>query len=271
MSFLARIAVVAVVAAVPVVGAPATAAAQDGPTDEQRAAAREAFEAGLAAARSGDWRLARDEFAEAYEAVPRPAVLFNLAGAQQRLGELAAAAASYRRFLAEVGDGPAAQHRATAERELAEIEDRIPHLTISVTNLAETDEVRVGDRVAARDALSWLPVDPGRHRVSVVRAGQVVVSGSIALAEGSSDTIELVAPPRVGTPEEAATAVVPTPEPERDIEPAGGDGGVLASPVFWVVAGAVVIGAVVAVVLLTASAGDDPFMGNFGQGRVEVP
>ncbi len=74
-----------------------TGSPQDMPGDTRSAQAL--FEQGLKRAQDGRWAAARDNFRRAYMIVPRPALLFNLAGAQARSGNMLAAHANYQRLL----------------------------------------------------------------------------------------------------------------------------------------------------------------------------
>src|SRR5947208_298081 len=76
----------------------------DEPTAAEIAMSHEQMNRGLAAAQRGDWIAAREAFARAYALDSRPAVLFDLAGAQTQTGQLLAGAESYRRFLRESPD-----------------------------------------------------------------------------------------------------------------------------------------------------------------------
>lgn len=249
----------------------AQAQAQDPPSEEQRAAAREAFQEGLSAAREGNWQLAREKFEAAYAAVPNPAVLINLAGAQRQLGQNAAAAATYRRYLAEATEGPAARHRETAERELAVIGERLGRITIQVQNLVQTDEVRIGDRNIPLDRLAEVEVDPGQYRVTVVRNGNEIASGEAEVGVGGAALVEIEALPFVPTPEQAAAGFVVPPPVAPARPPEEESGGIFSSPVFWIVVGAVVLLGAATAIILATSGPDDPYVGNFGQGHVEVP
>ena len=268
MLSLARIALVSIAGVVFVASA---ARAQNAPTEEDRVAARRAFEAGLGAARAGDWELALSRFRRAYEIVPAPGVLINVAGAQRQLGQTAAAVRTYERFLLEAVEGSATRHRATAERELAELEPRVGRITLVVSSLAPDDEVRAGGYLVPHDEFREVAVDPGAIEVTLTRGGAVVATASAEVAAGERVAVELRAPPRVPTAEETArgSLVVPPPvAPAEDDEASEGESfGIYA--LYWLGAAALIGGAIVAILLLTSD--DDPYSGNFGPGHVEVP
>jgi tetratricopeptide (TPR) repeat protein len=77
----------------------------DGPDD-----ARELNRRGSLAYNLQQWDLALEDFTAAYGAEPDPAFLFNIAQCQRQLGKYAAAAKSYRLYLAQAADGPERDH-----------------------------------------------------------------------------------------------------------------------------------------------------------------
>jgi hypothetical protein len=161
------------------------------------------------------------------------------------------------------------RHRATAERELAALEPRVGRITLVVPNVAAEDQVRVGDYVVPHDEFREVAVDPGSIEATLTRGGAVVATASAEVAAGERVAVELAAPARVPTPEDTAREALVVPPPVAPVDRDEG-GGVLSSPVFWIVVAAVVIGGAVAAILL-ATGGDDPYSGNFGPGRAEVP
>jgi hypothetical protein len=240
---------------------------------DARAEARREFEAGIAAARTGDWPAAHDRFAHAYELAAIPGVLMNLAGAQRHTGRLLESAASYRRWLGEVTSGRDARHRESVTRALAEVEAATPHVTIRATGAAARDVVQLDGATVTTD--EPIAVNPGAHVVAVLRGATVVVDRSIAVAEGASETVTLEVPAQVvPTPREVAASE--TAREERDEAPpeapppsSGGD------DAGWIVLGvligaAAVAGVVVPVVIVTTGS-PSPYQGNFGPGTVPIP
>jgi hypothetical protein len=241
------------------------------PTEEDRAAARKAFTAGVAAARKGQWEEARVAFEEAYARVPQPSVLLNLAGAQRQTGQLVEAAESYRALLAAATDGPAAKHRNAAARALAEVEKQMPQVTVHARGLAATDEMRIGGRSAsAYDLPGPFPVNPGEQAVEILRDGRAVARTAFSVQAGDSTTVEIEAPPVVPSPEEAARAEMDRHSGQRG-EPSDRTP-IVRSPWFWTGVGAAVVAVVAtALVLSLRSSGPEPYEGNFPPGTVTVP
>jgi hypothetical protein len=66
------------------------------PSDAQREAAKQLFQDGVQAYEAGDLVTAVEKFREAYLLAPLPAMLFNIARAQEQLGDTIGACESYR-------------------------------------------------------------------------------------------------------------------------------------------------------------------------------
>ena len=269
-----------VIAALLVVCTAATAElahAQDAvPSAAERAAAREAYTAGVAAANASDWPVAHEQFARSYGLFPHPRTLLNLAGAQAQTGRLVEAMESYRTYVREAeAAGEDAASRTAAQAELAELDPRIPRATFAVDGLLEADELRLDDTTVSHAVVGTaLPVNPGDHRLSVARLTREVIGRDFSAAEGERLELSLVVP------------APPPPPPEDDVS-TGEDGGMQLvvgddqrpmyqddSPFtkwwFWAITGGVLIAAIVTTGVVVANAQDDPFQGNAGQGIVTV-
>ena len=257
--------------------AAASALAQEEPSAEEMAAARQLFRSGLGHARAGRWEQARADFERSYETAPVPTTLLNLAGAQVETGHLRAGAESYRRFLAEATEGRAARYRDQAQRALDAVEARLAHVTVEVGGLSDNDVVRLDDDALEHGSLGEsMPVDPGEHAVSVERSGGTIAEERFTLREGQERRVTLEVP-AVAVPSVAEASAATGDGGESlsvfgrgDEDDDGDGGGVLASPWFWTGVGAVVIGAAVVVILVATADGgqEDPFQGNLGMGHV---
>lgn len=251
----------------------AFAAPAEAQTAAERSLARDQFQAGVAAARGGDWAAAAEAFQRSYELAPRPLTLLNLAGAFQQVGRLVEAAEAYRMFLLE--DGITARQRRDAEDQLAGLEPRIPRVRLRVLGLVESDRVTLDEYQLSLAALDELyPVDPGEHAATVERDGHAARVVPFTASEGVQQDVLIDARPEswpalVAEAEEDAPAPAPAPEPL----PAPAEGRSIAEePAFWVVLGAVLVAGGVGVGLgvgLTST--PEPFMGNTAPFRVELP
>lgn len=145
-----------------------TAAAQAAePTEADRAQALSHLQSGITAAQAGDWETARAQFTEAYGYVPSTRVLMNLAGAQRHTGQLVEARESYQRWLREATERDA-QFRPTIEQEIAELEQELPQVVVTLHGAVPGDTVELdGAPVTTGEAHA---ANPGNH-VVVVRRG----------------------------------------------------------------------------------------------------
>lgn len=209
------------------------AVAQDaeGPTPEEVAEARARYVSGNRAAQEGRWADAAVDFERAYALTGAPPALFNQAVALRGLGRYADA----RRAL----DLLLAQHRSALEggmlQEALRIRDEVAARTstLELTGLRDdaTYDVRLdGEPLEDGGERPWqVETDPGVHHLTVQREGFETFTWDGRLVSGEVERVRVVQEP---------TAGILTPPP-ADVAPE--EGGVMSSPVFWVVATAVVL------------------------------
>lgn len=261
------------------VAASSRARAQE-PTASETALAREQYQDGMHFAQSGHWEQAFQAFSRAYGLVHRPALLANLASAEAQTGRLVEAAEHDRQFLREVTSGREAQQRPAVQAALDALDARIPRARFVPSDSRPTDVYTLDDDTLPRAAIGTpLPIDPGDHTL-VVKADDVEIARArFTIHEGESTDVAIevhrpvvdthVHP--IDTPDTHVVGEVgvhndvPSPPPVSH-----DDGGVFASPVFWVIVGALAVaGGVVAAVLLTQG-GREPFGGaNLGTVTVQ--
>jgi len=250
-----------------------SAQAQEAPSASETALAREQFRAGMAHAEAGRWPDAYASFSRAYALVRRPLVLLNLASAEEQTGRLVESAEHYRQFLREVTTGREAAQRPVAEQGLARVEPRIPRARFVLDAARSSDSYVLDTQPIATAAMGTpLPLDPGAHTLVVSSAGAEIGRVTFTLAEAEAKDV----PVAVTRPVQVVAVDTPPNGSHRDgILPRNGEeplprphedegGGLLASPVFWVVVGVVVVGGATAGVLVATSGGGDPFSGNLG-------
>ncbi len=262
---------------------PTPAAAQPNAADVT--VARQAFQEGVRAARAGDWETARERFAHSYALNARPSALLNLAGAQAQTGHLVDSAESYREYLGVIEEGH--RSRAAAEAKLAEIEPRIPTLTLRLTGVVEGDVVTL-DGEALNPALleGPIPVDPGSRRVAVVRDESEVAEASATLAEGQALELSLDAPliPEEPIPSEEPTLAEPTlpepsptpaetqpplsPAPQADEEASGS---ILGQWWFWTIVGVAAVALLAVGIYFAVPPAQPPPNRAFPGGPLEIP
>ena len=225
---------------------------QDALDDAQRSLAREEYEAGVSAANQGRWEVAREHFQNAYDIVGLPEVLFNLAAAQVETGQLVQASESYRRFLRLSADMPGADSlRRHAEDFLEQVEPRLAQVQIAADGLLECDIVAIDDIEVAHAVVGrHLPSNPGSHRITVTRNDQLVGESSFDATEGERVDVAVSLRTDVRCRPRADVIGGPT-------GPTESDGGLLASPWFWVGVAAVA-GAVATTAVVLSPADDGP-------------
>lgn len=134
-------------AAVGSAAAPVRVSAQPAPAPvDKKQVARQYTEAGLAAAKLGDYDTAIGFYQKAYQLVPHPTLIFNIAEANRLAGRLDAALTLYRRYLSEAPAGPLA---SDARDRIAEIEARKAEEAHKVEDAKKAEDER---RAAARKA-----------------------------------------------------------------------------------------------------------------------
>jgi hypothetical protein len=186
-----------------------------GQTVEQKAGARAAAEAGAEAFDEGRYQEAIDLFSRAEAIVHAPPHLLHIARAYAKLGKLVSAQDTYlkivRERLAAEAPGPFREAWAAAERELGDLEPRIPQLTIKVEG-ATSESARVTmDGQPVPNALLGIPhpADPGAHEILVETTGGQRVIRSLTLAAGDRETVALT----VAAVGPSAEAPPPAPQP----------------------------------------------------------
>src|SRR6185503_12531419 len=122
-----RVASVALVALIALVGGSASIARADVPAKE----ASKHFQRGAALYGEADYRAALVEFRRAYEIAPNPAVLYNIGQTYYQLQNYAAALVALGRYLTEAGSGAA--HRREVEQTIDTLQTRVGKVAISTT------------------------------------------------------------------------------------------------------------------------------------------
>ena len=242
-----------------VVGAaanPAPALGQD--ADVDTATARRLFGEGLEALEDERWQDARDAFRRSHELVPRPNTLLNLATAQAELNLPVRAIESYRAFIAQATRRQR-RHVREAERAIAELQERVAYVELTIPDLASGDQIRLDDEELGREALlEPIALDPGQHTVLVMRGEHTAGEVQLTLVEGETRGLELALhPPPV---------VVETPALIESVDEDSDDTALF---VGVGVGGAVVaIGIAVALGVALGQGEEEPFVGNLGPGTV---
>jgi len=174
-----------------------TVAAHADPSDAERAGARAAATAGVEAFDAERWQEAVDYFLRAESIVHSPVHLSYIGRARAQLGQLVLAREALMKVVHEQATSPAAERaKEDAETTLAQIEPRIPALTIKVDGALGREVQVTVDGAALLPALIGIPgpVDPGKH-VVVASAGTARTEQEVVLSEAEAKTITLLLPP----------------------------------------------------------------------------
>lgn len=217
MRFRGRIVLSVVLA----VGAARAAEPADPPAIDVTAAAAQ-FDRGLAAMNANNLDEACPAFAESVRLDPRPGAIFTLAECEFRWGRVASAAAHYDDYLARYGRLSADQQRQQQEREAiarqkrAELQSKIPTLTIRLPKDAPNDTVvkRDGIALGAPSLGVALSIDPGAHEI-LVEANGGVSKRTVTLALGGHEEVEVAVPPAPSSPAQTSVDVPSRESPTR--------------------------------------------------------
>ena len=183
-----------------------TATRAEAQTDEQRAGARAAAEAGADAFDAGKYAEAADLFARAERMVHAPPHLLYGARAHAKLGQLVQARELYLKLTRErlPENSPKAFRDAqqTADSELAEVEARMPYVSVVVQG-QNAKNVRVNrDGAPISPDLVGVPhpVDPGEHQFQAFADGMESAVTSVTLKEAARETVVLTLNQVAGAP-----------------------------------------------------------------------
>jgi MYXO-CTERM domain-containing protein len=185
--------------------------------DSQRATARALATEGYKAIKEQRWADAADRFTRAEALVHAPPHLLYLGRAYNHLGKLVAAHEAYVKLTRETLPATAPQAAVQAHqdgiKELADLEPRIPTLTISVSPAPASLAVTMdGAQVPPATIGVAIPVDPGDHHIEATADGFVSAQQSAHALEGGHASVSLMlnpAPVSTSVPRGAAPSLAP--------------------------------------------------------------
>jgi len=166
-------------------------------TDAERAGARSAAMAGLEAYNSGKYEQALDFFGRAESVMHAPTHQLYLARSSAKLGRLVSAREYYLKLTQErlpaTASKPFRDAQAAGDKELAELDPRVPYVSVVVqgTNAKDVQVVRDGE--ALPQALVGVPhpEDPGTHTFKATANGMESAPSTLVLKEGAHETVVL--------------------------------------------------------------------------------
>lgn len=212
--------------------APSSAEAETSEVADASAEARDLFRRGLALGEENRWADALEHFRRSDRLVSRASTRFNIGVALGRLGRFVEAIETWDALLAEHGDLPEAS-RAEAIRLRSEAVASLGEVTLS---LEPPDAALFVDGLArATDAgaVRVVPLDPGRHVLRATRDAheEATLEVSVVAGERVAHTLRLRPTPTAIPPLDAGLADTTTRH----------DAGLLDDPIFWVLAGTIVV------------------------------
>lgn len=219
---------------------------------QETALARSLFEEGVAAADAGRWPEAADRFGRAHSLKPTPGIAFNWASALVELGKLVEAGERLRAIAYD--PNASEQLRLQSQEKLAQITPRVASLTVQVEEPNQGMSVTIDDHPLPR--VAWgasAPVDPGEHRVTLLRGDETLSSEALTLAEGERRELLLVVPE--GPKPAPVVAIGGNSGSQAPAEPPSDGKPLYKNWMLWTAVGVVVVGGVVTGLLL---AKDDP-------------
>jgi tetratricopeptide (TPR) repeat protein len=175
-----------------------------------KAEARRQFQVGVAAAEAGAYAEAIVEFDRAYELSPNFAVLYNIATAEEALGDEPAALTAFERYLAEGGQAVPAARRAELAAEMKQLTARTGVVVPRVT----PDGARLTlDGVALEPAAigHGVRVKVGAHTLAASKERYVPAEQTITVASGDSVDVKLSLEPVPEAPQPRAPPPPPLP------------------------------------------------------------
>jgi hypothetical protein len=209
------------------------------------------FEEGLQRVKAGDFDAARLSFVEAYAALHRPRILWNLALSEEKTGRTLEALTHFRQVAADSGAVEA--DRADARVHVSALSNQTGHIDVQAPAGAviAVDGARVPDTTPLSDPLD---VEPGHHVVEA-KLGESTASLTIDAGSGltvhadfsAMNAVKPPPPPSPAEPSPVAPSQVPDEPPaEPSSEPGLGRavavGGLAAGAVAAVTVGVILAG-----------------------------
>jgi hypothetical protein len=164
--------------------------------------ARQDFREGVSLMAAEDWAGALAKFQRVARVKVNAQVAFNMAECEEHLGKWVSALGNYRLASAKAADGSAPEVASHVDERIASLEKRIPHLAIKKKEPTPNPKAHVeldGVEVQPTQLDKPMSVDPGDRVVTVVVAGKTVGTKKVTLAEGKSESVEMVIPAPIET------------------------------------------------------------------------
>lgn len=188
---------------------------------DNKTAARAAASVGIQDYEAGRYVEALKRLEKAEQLQHAPPHLLYLARTQAKLNQLVAARETYLSLIHEtlLKSAPEAFFTAqeTARAEVAELEQRIPHITVTISGGEDGDLVLNGVNMGSGLTGVPYPVDPGQHTVRVVTPAAESALLNLILREGEQMPVSLHLVPK----SEETTTPLPQHREEQGADPSG--------------------------------------------------
>ncbi|HEY5923953.1 MAG TPA: tetratricopeptide repeat protein [Kofleriaceae bacterium] len=179
---------------IPLVALASVAYAQPAPRVEDKAEADRLFEEGRVLIEQGKRAEACAKFTLSIKKDPRAVgTMLNLGLCHEEIGHVATAIRYYAEARDRAHDQKLEEHKEAAERKIALLSPRVPHLAVKLPANANAARVLVDDIVLAMDQLAAVPVDPGQHTLVVTAPGKLPFETTFEVAEAERRAIDVPA------------------------------------------------------------------------------
>jgi hypothetical protein len=196
-----------------------------------RAMAEAFFQEGRTLLDEGKVVQACAKLGESQRLAPALGTLLNLGVCHEREGKLAAAWAEFSSAAAQAARAKDAERQLFAEERLRELGPRLPKLVVTSEETLPGMQLELDGTLLGSGALgSSLPIDPGKHTMTVRAPERAVWTSAFELREGEQRTLSIprLEPLTVAPAAPLASAPAPAPAPAAPVSDAGAareDGG----------------------------------------------
>ena len=196
-------------------------------TSSDQAAAEALFKQGRDLMSAGQFGDACPKFAESQHLDPAPGTLLNLATCYERNGQIASAWVTYKEAASVARKADQNDRARLARDKAAELEPRLPTLTIVVPSASERGDLelrRDGEVVGRPEWGVPIPVDPGLHVIDAVAPGHKGWQGKTQITGAAAkQSIEVpVLDPLPNAPELVVPLAPPPTVPANSTPPVDG-------------------------------------------------
>ncbi len=164
---------------------------------KELAHARERFKEAAALQAGGDFARALEAYKDVAQVKSTAHIRFNIATCEEKLGDYVSALGTYRLALTEATKSNSKDIESSVQAALAELEPRIPTLTLRRGEGAAVAEVTLDGRKVANPSIGVeFQVNPGPHDLRATAPDRLPFAAELTLADKDHRVVELVLKPR---------------------------------------------------------------------------